>query len=150
MQLSTALCKLSWAYHTLADLNHAQAVSESVVVGDLLGYQGMNARVARDTFQQRTAVLEEYQVAVKSTIAKKMNMERLKASMSIRLDGVDEVLEDMEEVSPFSFSLPLVHDISPVYDLPDAKRRRLRHWQKSRGNEKYSGKQLGITDIALE
>jgi len=31
------------------------------VLGDSLGYQGLNARSAKETLQQRTAVLEEYQ-----------------------------------------------------------------------------------------
>jgi hypothetical protein len=44
-------------------------------------------------------VLEEYQTAVKSTISKRRQIERLKASTSIRPEKVEEVLEDMEEVS---------------------------------------------------
>jgi hypothetical protein len=47
----------------------------------------------------RTAVLEEYQNAVKTTISKRRNIERLKASSNIRPDKVDEALEDMEEVT---------------------------------------------------
>jgi hypothetical protein len=42
--------------------------------------------------------LEEYQVAVKSAISKRRNIERLKASSSIRPDRVDEALEELEEV----------------------------------------------------
>jgi hypothetical protein len=47
----------------------------------------------------RTGVLEEYQAAVKTTISKRRQIERLKASSNIRPDRVDEALEDMEEVS---------------------------------------------------
>src|SRR6202044_44682 len=61
-------------------------------------YQGMNARSAKETLQMRTAVLEEYQTAVKTTISKRRNIERLKASSNIRPDRVDEALEAMEEV----------------------------------------------------
>jgi Vps5 C terminal like len=96
--LGNALRKIGRTWHSLADLDQAQAISECVVIGDTLGYQGMNARSAKETLQMRTAVLEEYQTAVKTTISKRRNIERLKASSSIRPDRVDEALEDMEEV----------------------------------------------------
>jgi hypothetical protein len=47
----------------------------------------------------RTGVLEEYQAAVKTTISKRRQIERLKASSNIRPERVDEALEDIEEVS---------------------------------------------------
>lgn len=53
----------------------------------------------QETLQQRTQVLEEYQTAVKTSISKRRNIERLKASNNIRPERVDEALEDMEEVS---------------------------------------------------
>jgi hypothetical protein len=96
--LAHALRKVGRAWHSLADLDQAQAISECVVVGDSFGYQGMNARSAKETLLQRTAVLEEYQAAVKSTISKRRQIERLKASSNIRPDRVDEAIEDMEEV----------------------------------------------------
>lgn len=96
--LGNALRKIGRTWHSLADLDQAQAISECVVIGDTLGYQGMNARSAKETLQMRTAVLEEYQTAVKTTISKRRNIERLKASSNIRPDRVDEALEDMEEV----------------------------------------------------
>ena len=73
-------------------------LADCVILGDSLGYQGLNARSAKETLQQRTAVLEEYQAAVKTTISKRRNIERLKASSSIRPEKVDEALEEMEEV----------------------------------------------------
>lgn len=96
--LGNAFRKIGRTWHSLADLDQAQAISECVVIGDTLGYQGMNARSAKETLQMRTAVLEEYQAAVKTTISKRRNIERLKASSSIKADRVDEALEDMEEV----------------------------------------------------
>lgn len=96
--LGNAFRKIGRTWHSLADLDQAQAISECVVIGDTLGYQGMNARSAKETLQMRTAVLEEYQTAVKTTISKRRNIERLKASSNIRPDRVDEALEDMEEV----------------------------------------------------
>ena len=100
--LGNAMQKLGRAYHSLADLDQAQGISECVIIGDSLGYQGLNARSAKETLQQRTAVLEEYQAAVKATISKRRNMERLKASSNISPQRVDEALEEMEEVSRVS------------------------------------------------
>lgn len=99
--LGNAFRKIGRAWHSLADLGHAQAISECVVVGDSLGYQGMNARSAKETLLMRTGVLEEYQAAVKTTISKRRHIERLKASSNIRPDRVDEALEDMEEANKY-------------------------------------------------
>ncbi|TFK43664.1 Vps5 C terminal like-domain-containing protein [Crucibulum laeve] len=99
--LGNALRKIGRAWHSLADLDHAQAISECVILGDSLGYQGMNARSAKETLQMRTGVLEEYQAAVKTTISKRRHIERLKASSNIRADRVDEALEDMEEANRY-------------------------------------------------
>lgn len=105
--LGNAMRKIGRTWHSLADLDHAQAISECVIIGDSFGYQGMNARSAKETLQMRTGVLEEYQTAVKTTISKRRHIERLKASSNIKPDRVDEALEDMEEVciKPYSFSV---------------------------------------------
>ncbi|KAG6903424.1 hypothetical protein C0995_005447 [Termitomyces sp. Mi166 len=103
--LGNALRKIGRAWHSLADLGHAQAISECVVIGDSLGYQGMNARSAKETLQMRTGVLEEYQQAVKTTISKRRQIERLKASSNIRPERVDEALEDMEEANKYEQTL---------------------------------------------
>ncbi|KAI0268113.1 Vps5 C terminal like-domain-containing protein [Gloeopeniophorella convolvens] len=99
--IANALRKLGRTWHTVADLDQAQAISECVILSDSLGYQGLNARSAKETLQQRTAVLEEYQAAVKSAISKRRNIERLKASSNIRPEKVDEALEDLEEANKY-------------------------------------------------
>ncbi|KAF8663374.1 hypothetical protein AX16_000949 [Volvariella volvacea WC 439] len=99
--LGNALNKIGRTWHSLADLNQAQSISECVILGDSLGYQGMNARSARDTLQMRTGVLEEYQQAVKTTISKRRQIERLKASSNIRPERVTEALEEMEEANRY-------------------------------------------------
>ncbi|KAG6878584.1 hypothetical protein C0993_003039 [Termitomyces sp. T159_Od127] len=99
--LGNALRKIGRTWHSLADLGQAQAISECVVIGDSFGYQGMNARSARETLQMRTGVLEEYQQAVKTTISKRRQIERLKASSNIRPERVDDALEDMEEANKY-------------------------------------------------
>jgi len=95
--LGNALRKFGRVWHSLGDLDHAQAISECVIVADSLGYQGMNAKSAKETLQMRTGVLEEYQAAVKATISKRRHIERLKASSNIRPEKVDEALADMAE-----------------------------------------------------
>lgn len=50
---------------------------------------------------QRSSVLEEYQAAVKMTISKRRNIERLRASSNIRPEKVDEALEEMEEANKY-------------------------------------------------
>jgi hypothetical protein len=97
--LANAMRKVGRAWHSLADLDQAQSISECVILGDSLGYQGLNSRAAKETLQQRTSVLEEYQQAVKTAISKRRNIERLKASSNIRPEKVDEALEEMEEAS---------------------------------------------------
>ncbi|KAH9943262.1 Vps5 C terminal like-domain-containing protein [Epithele typhae] len=99
--LGNAMQKIGRVYHSLADLDQAQGISECVIIGDSLGYQGLNARSAKETLQQRTAVLEEYQAAVKATISKRRNMERLKNSSNISPQRVDEALEEMEEANKY-------------------------------------------------
>ncbi|KAI0750996.1 Vps5 C terminal like-domain-containing protein [Daedaleopsis nitida] len=99
--LGNAMQKIGRVYHSLADLDQAQGISECVIIGDSLGYQGLNARSAKETLQQRTGVLEEYQAAVKATISKRRNMERLKASNNISPQRVDEALEEMEEANKY-------------------------------------------------
>ncbi|KIJ69961.1 hypothetical protein HYDPIDRAFT_104633 [Hydnomerulius pinastri MD-312] len=99
--LANAMRKLGRTWHSLADLDQAQSISECVVIGDTFGYQGMNARSAKEALLQRTGVLEEYQAAVKATISKRRNIERLKASANIRPERVDEALEDMEEANKY-------------------------------------------------
>ncbi|KAI0774461.1 Vps5 C terminal like-domain-containing protein [Fomes fomentarius] len=99
--LGNAMQKVGRVFHSLADLDQAQGISECVIIGDSLGYQGLNARSAKETLQQRTGVLEEYQAAVKATISKRRNMERLKASSNISAQRVDEALEEMEEANKY-------------------------------------------------
>lgn len=99
--LSNALRKFGRTWHSLSDLDQAQAISECVIMGDSLGYQALNARSAKETLQQRTGVLDEYQAAVKTTISKRRQIERLKASSNIQAHRVDEALEDLEEAHKY-------------------------------------------------
>lgn len=45
--LASATRKMGRSWHTYADLDQAQAISDCVILGDSLGYQGLNARSAK-------------------------------------------------------------------------------------------------------
>lgn len=45
--LAAAVRKMGRSWHTYADLNTAQDISDRVILGDTLGYQGLNARSAK-------------------------------------------------------------------------------------------------------
>lgn len=132
--LGNAVRKLGRAYHSLADLDEAQAISECVIIGDTLGYQGLNARSAKETLQQRTSVLEEYQAAAKTTISKRRNIERLKASRNIPKERVDEALEDLNEVCVFTcdrICLPNLFGILGREIRTDTRAASRRHFSES-------------------
>ncbi|KAG9045479.1 Vacuolar protein sorting-associated protein 17 [Tulasnella sp. UAMH 9824] len=99
--LAVAFRKLGRVMHSFGDVDQAQAASEVVILGDSLGYQGLNAKSAKETLQQRSQVLEEYQSAVKASISKRRNIERLKSSSNIRPERVDEALEELEEATKY-------------------------------------------------
>jgi hypothetical protein len=48
--LASATRKMGRAWHSYSDLDQAQAISDCVILGDTLGYQGMNARSAKVFF----------------------------------------------------------------------------------------------------
>jgi hypothetical protein len=45
--LASATRKMGRSWHTYADLDSAQEISDRVILGDSLGYQGLNARSAK-------------------------------------------------------------------------------------------------------
>lgn len=45
--LASATRRMGRAWHSYSDLDQAQAISDCVILGDTLGYQGMNARSAK-------------------------------------------------------------------------------------------------------
>ncbi|CDZ98475.1 Membrane coat complex Retromer, subunit VPS5/SNX1, Sorting nexins, and related PX domain-containing proteins [Phaffia rhodozyma] len=95
--LSAALRKLGRAMDAIAGIQHVQAVNESVVIGDTLGYQSLNARSARETLSQRTILLEECSTAAKITITKRRAVERMKGSSSIASSKVDDAIAELNE-----------------------------------------------------
>jgi len=45
--LAAAVRKMGRSWHTYADLDTSQEISDRVILGDSLGYQGLNARSAK-------------------------------------------------------------------------------------------------------
>jgi hypothetical protein len=54
--LASATRKMGRAWHSYSDLDQAQAISDCVIFGDTLGYQGMNARSAKVFFLRTSAL----------------------------------------------------------------------------------------------
>jgi hypothetical protein len=54
----------------------------------------------QDTLSGRDAVADDHRQAVKASIQKRRNIEKLKSASSLRSDKVNEALEDLDEVRP--------------------------------------------------
>lgn len=78
----------------------------------------------KETLLQRSQALEEAQTAAKTTINKRRQIERLKASSNIRAEKVDEALEELEEVSPLCLYLKHV-SVSYSFYVGSANREHL-------------------------
>ncbi|OXG96290.1 vacuolar protein sorting-associated protein vps17 [Cryptococcus neoformans A2-102-5] len=103
--LAGAERKLGRAWEQVSGMINAQAANENVILSDTLGYQALNARAAKDTLVQRTAVLEDSQSASKAAITKRRNLERLKASSNINPAKVDDAISEMQEADSLEQSL---------------------------------------------
>ncbi|GAA5882304.1 hypothetical protein JCM16303_004060 [Sporobolomyces ruberrimus] len=96
--LAGGLKRLARGMKVDADLMAVQSVNELVHLGDTLLYQSSNARSARETLSNRDSVSEEHRAAVKLTIQKRRNIEKLRSSAKeLRSDKVDEALEELDE-----------------------------------------------------
>ncbi|GAA5914129.1 retromer subunit VPS17 [Sporobolomyces salmoneus] len=81
-----------------ADILAVQSINELVHLSDALLYQSSNARSAKETLSNRDSVSEEHRAAVKLTIQKRRNIEKLRSSAKeLRSDKVDEALEELDE-----------------------------------------------------
>lgn len=99
---------------------HLQSTNEQVTLGDVFFYQSANAKSAKvrllscpriasspsvtddpalqDTLSGRDAVVDEHRRAVKASIAKRREIEKLRSSSSLKADRVNEALEELDEV----------------------------------------------------
>ncbi|CAG8467213.1 6306_t:CDS:2 [Acaulospora morrowiae] len=103
--LSNGLRKLGKVFQVIGKLQQSQAVSEASAMGDFFSYYAANAHVVKETLTNRLRIISEHDNAVKSTISKRRNIERLKSSTSIKSDKVDEALEDLDEAKYYEQTL---------------------------------------------
>ncbi|GAA5993354.1 hypothetical protein JCM11641_000860 [Rhodosporidiobolus odoratus] len=88
-----------------ADLLAVQSISEQVTFGDVFVYQSANARSAKETLSGRDAVVDEHRTAVKTTITRRRNIEKLRSASSLRADKVNEALEELDEAQRYEETL---------------------------------------------
>ncbi|KWU41573.1 hypothetical protein RHOSPDRAFT_9762, partial [Rhodotorula sp. JG-1b] len=103
--LASGFEKLSHVLKTDADLLASQSVSEQITLGDVFLYQSGNAKSAKDTLSGRDAVADDHRQAVKASIQKRRNIEKLKSASSLRSDKVNEALEDLDEAQHYEETL---------------------------------------------
>ncbi|RUS29315.1 hypothetical protein BC938DRAFT_480806 [Jimgerdemannia flammicorona] len=84
---------------TLFCLYTVHAATESTVIGDVLGYQQRNMRCVKEALENRREALQDLEEASRDTEARLRYMERLKASIAIVPERVDDALEDLQDVS---------------------------------------------------
>ncbi|GAA5942472.1 retromer subunit VPS17 [Sporobolomyces koalae] len=100
--LANAFKRLARTMKVDADLLAVQSINELVHLGDSLLYQSSNAKSAKETLSNRDSVSEEHRTAVKTTIQKRRNIEKLRSSAKeLRSDKVDEALEELDEAKRY-------------------------------------------------
>ncbi|GAA5910082.1 hypothetical protein JCM6882_006510 [Rhodosporidiobolus microsporus] len=88
-----------------ADLMAVQSISEQVTLGDVLVYQSANARSAKETLSGRDQVVEDHRQAVKTTISRRRNIEKLRSASSLKADKVNDALEELDEAQRYEETL---------------------------------------------
>ncbi|GAA5949980.1 hypothetical protein JCM10213_004275 [Rhodosporidiobolus nylandii] len=87
------------------DADLLASISEQVTLGDAFVYQSANARSAKETLSGRDSVAEEHRQAVKTTISRRRNIEKLRSQSSLRPDKVNEALEELDEAQRYEETL---------------------------------------------
>ncbi|GAA96147.1 uncharacterized protein L969DRAFT_84013 [Mixia osmundae IAM 14324] len=94
--LNVGLRRLADALRRISEVENVHSTSDCVTVGDGLAYEAAEAREARETLMHRQSTVDEHRAAVKNTITRKREIERLKASSSIKSNRATEALEEFE------------------------------------------------------
>ncbi|GAA5874904.1 hypothetical protein JCM8547_003606 [Rhodosporidiobolus lusitaniae] len=87
------------------DADLLASISEQVTLGDAFVYQSANAKSAKETLSGRDAVVSEHREAVKTTIARRRQIDKLRSSSSLRADKVNEALEELDEAQRYEETL---------------------------------------------
>ncbi|KAJ8296205.1 Vacuolar protein sorting-associated protein 17 [Rhodotorula toruloides] len=103
--LAAGFKRLARSVKVDADLLAVQSIQEQITLGDMFVYQSANAKSAKETLSGRDAVADEHRQAVKSSISKRRNIEKLKSASSLRADKVNEALEDLDEAQRYEETL---------------------------------------------
>ncbi|BGP29744.1 Vacuolar protein sorting-associated protein 17 [Rhodotorula toruloides] len=103
--LAAGFKRLARSVKVDADLLAVQSMQEQITLGDMFVYQSANAKSAKETLSGRDAVADEHRQAVKSSISKRRNIEKLKSASSLRADKVNEALEDLDEAQRYEETL---------------------------------------------
>ncbi|GAA6057897.1 hypothetical protein NBRC10513_002936 [Rhodotorula toruloides] len=103
--LAAGFKRLARSVKVDADLLAVQSIQEQITLGDMFVYQSANAKSAKETLSGRDLVADEHRQAVKSSISKRRNIEKLKSASSLRADKVNEALEDLDEAQRYEETL---------------------------------------------
>ena len=77
--------------------NSVQSRMEVMTLGDMLAYQSLNARSAKEAMLSRNALVEEHFMTTKLVAAKKQSAELLRGAANLRPDRVDDALQEYAE-----------------------------------------------------
>jgi hypothetical protein len=95
--LSAGMRALSEALTHTAALETGQGNATALILGDALAYSAAEARAAKDALLQRQYGLDELHSSIKTSIAKRRQIEKLRASGSIKPEKVSEALDELDE-----------------------------------------------------
>ncbi|KDN38637.1 hypothetical protein K437DRAFT_276223 [Tilletiaria anomala UBC 951] len=78
----------------VTELEEGQSRMEVLTLGDMLAYQSLNARSAKEAMLSRNALVEEHYNVTKLVASRKQAAENLRGSSTIRPEKVDEALQE--------------------------------------------------------
>ncbi|KAI8452996.1 hypothetical protein BY996DRAFT_7186161 [Phakopsora pachyrhizi] len=98
--LSNAFKRLSQTIRTIADIENNGSVGYLVTLSDGLSWCAVSSKAAKEVLRNRTGVLQEHYSAVKKSIEKRRNIERIKSSSSnpssINPERIETAIEELE------------------------------------------------------
>lgn len=95
--LAAGMRALSEAFNRTAALDNGQGNATALILGDALAYSAAEARAAKDALLQRQYGLDELHSSIKTSIAKRRQIEKLRTSGSIKPEKVSEALDELDE-----------------------------------------------------
>lgn len=93
--LSRSLETFGRCQQMVSEVGLGKCANDLVTLYDGFNYHASNSKAVKDTLEQRTQLLEEYQLAVKAGIGKRRTLEKMKGGSAINGAKVDELLGDL-------------------------------------------------------